>query len=175
MAGALGQLLRAQDRYEEAIPEYQTAIASNPNWVHALHSLAMCKFFTGLLEEVIPLEDQVIRLSPRDPNIGNWYFRIGQVHLLQSRTEESILWFEKARSASGKFAGARASLASAYALKGETERAAAELVEAQQLSADGRYSSIARLRAKLQGNRKVRDLTESTYLVGLRLAGMPEE
>ena len=40
-----------------------------------------------------------------------------------------------------------ACLASAYALKGETERAAAELAEARRLSGDDRYSSIARLKA----------------------------
>jgi hypothetical protein len=38
-------------------------------------------------------------------------------------------------------------LASTYALKGETARAAAELAEARRLSGDDRYSSIARMRA----------------------------
>jgi hypothetical protein len=66
-------------------------------------------------------------------------------------------------------------LASAYALKGETERAASELAEAQSLS-DGRYSSIARLKAVgYFGVPKIRALFEATYLEGLRKAGMPEE
>ena len=51
------------------------------------------------MDEIIPLAEQAIRLSPRDPFIGNWYFQIGAVHLLQSRTNEAIVWFEKARSA----------------------------------------------------------------------------
>jgi hypothetical protein len=38
-------------------------------------------------------------------------------------------------------------LASAYGLKGETERATAELWEARRLSRDDRYFSIARLKA----------------------------
>jgi hypothetical protein len=38
-------------------------------------------------------------------------------------------------------------LASAYALKGDLDRAAAELAEARRLRGDGRYSSIARLKA----------------------------
>ena len=33
---AKGHVLRAQRRYEEAIPEYETALASNRNWVGAL-------------------------------------------------------------------------------------------------------------------------------------------
>jgi TolB-like protein len=36
---AKGQVLRAQRRFEEAIPEYETAIESNRNWVGALHPL----------------------------------------------------------------------------------------------------------------------------------------
>src|SRR5205823_640834 len=64
--GAKGNLLRAQNRFEEATPEFETAIALNRNWVGAIHALAHCKFLTGAIEEVIPLEEQVIRLSPRD-------------------------------------------------------------------------------------------------------------
>jgi hypothetical protein len=40
-----------------------------------------------------------------------------------------------------------ARLASAYALKGETEHAADELAEVRRLSGDDRFSSIARLKA----------------------------
>ena len=66
-------------------------------------------------------------------------------------------------------------LASAYALKGETGRATAELDQAQALASDDRYSSIARLRAVGPfGGSKIRALFEATYFVGLRKAGMPE-
>ncbi len=66
-------------------------------------------------------------------------------------------------------------LASAYALKDETERAAAELAEARNL-ADNRYSNLARLRAVgYWGVPKVRALFEATYCLGLRKAGMPEK
>jgi Flp pilus assembly protein TadD len=73
------------------------------------------------------------------------YARIGHVHLLQSRTDEAIPWLEKARSANPSHPLFRANLASAYALNGQTERAAAELAKARKLSADDRYSSLARL------------------------------
>jgi adenylate cyclase len=171
-----GMVLRAQNRCEEAIPEYETAIASNRNWLVAIGSLGLCKFLTGAIEEAIPLQEQAIRLSPRDTLIGFWYQRIGLVHLLQSRTDEAILWFEKARSANPALAPFHAQLASAYALKGESERAAAELAEARRLTRDDRYSSIARLQAAgYWGVPKIRALFEATYFAGLRKAGMPEE
>jgi adenylate cyclase len=46
---AKGQVLRAQHRYAEAIPEYETVLASNPNAVGTLHNLGQCKLFTGSL------------------------------------------------------------------------------------------------------------------------------
>jgi len=62
-------------------------------------SCSACKLYAGSLDEVIPLVKQAIRLSPRDPHVGTWYYLIGSVHLLQSRTDEAIVWLEKARSA----------------------------------------------------------------------------
>jgi TolB-like protein/class 3 adenylate cyclase/Flp pilus assembly protein TadD len=173
---AKGHVLRAQGRPEEAIPEYETAIALNSNWVFAYVALGACKLLTGEIGEAIPLAEQAIRLSPRDPNIGIMYDRIGYVHLLQSRIDEAIMWCEKARSANPAHPVYRAHLASAYGLKGETERATAELAEAQNLTADDRYSSIARLMAaQCTGVPKIRDLIENTFLVGLRRAGLPEK
>ena len=169
-------MLRAQRRPEEAISEYETVIAFNRNHVNALAANSWCKLYTGSIEQVIPVMEQVIRLSPRDPNIGAWYNRIGVVHLLQSRIDEAVLWFEKARSANKALSSVHANLASAYALKGETERAGAELAEARRYSGDGRYSSIARLKAVAYfGVPTIRALYETTYFAGLRKAGMPEE
>jgi tetratricopeptide (TPR) repeat protein len=143
--------------------------------MNALVSLGSCKLLTGSIEEVIPLSEQAIRLSPRDPFIMIPFIQIGQVHLLQSRTDEAIVWLEKARSAFPGYPEPHAWLSSAYALKGETIRAAAELGEARRLRGEGSYSSVAHLRGVEDfGVPKVRALFETTYLAGLRKAGMPE-
>ena len=167
-------MLRAQNRYEEAIPEYETALASNRNGVRAIGSIAQCKFFTGSIEDAVPLLEKAIRLSPRDRRLCFWYFRIGRSHLVQSRTDEAILWLEKARSADRAHPGVHAWLAAAFALKGETERATAELAEARRLSPYGSFSSIARLRALGSWGPSIRPLVETTYFAGLRKAGMPD-
>jgi tetratricopeptide (TPR) repeat protein len=169
-------VFRTQRRCEDAIPEYEAAIALNRNWANAIAALGMCKVFTGAIEEALPLLDQAIRLSPRDAYSALWYNWIGRVHLLQSRTHEAILWFEKARRANPALLYVHSYLAAVYALKGETERATVEFTEVRRLSVDGRYSSIAQLRAaEYFGAPKVRALFETTYLAGLRRAGMPEE
>jgi TolB-like protein len=173
---AKGFVLRAQGRPEEAIPEFETVIARNRNWVSPICSLCWCKLYAGPIEEVIPLMEQAIRLSPRDQNILNMYARIGHAHLLQSRTDEAIAWLVKARSTNPEHPSPHGWLASAYGLKGETERATTELAEARRVSLDGRYSSIASLNAVgYFGVPKIRALFESTYFAGLRKAGMPEE
>ena len=171
-----GTVLRAQNRFEEATIEYETALATDSNLVSALHGLALCKLLTGSIDGVIPLEERAIRLSPRASDIGWLYFQIGTVHLLQSRTHEAIAWFEKARSALPGVPSFHSRLAAAYALDGDTERAAAELAEARKLGGQGSYSSIAHLRAVgYWGVPKISELFEATYLAGLRKAGMPEE
>jgi adenylate cyclase len=173
---AKAEVLGARGHYDEDIPEYERVLAIDRNMVGALNALSQCKLLTGAVEQVIPLEEKAIRLSPRHPGIGFWYARIGLVHLLQSRTDEAIPWLEKARAANPDWAGAHAELASAYALRGNYERAAVELAEARRLSGDGRYSSIARLKAIQNfGVPTIRVLFEATYLDGLLRAGVPDD
>jgi len=173
---AKGQALRAERRYAEAIPEYEAVLASNRNWGFAYYALGQCKTYTGSIEETIPLVEQAIRLSPRDSNLGVFYNTMGRAHLLRSRTDEAITCLERARDYMPAHPMTRALLAAAYGLRNETERAAAELAEARRLSADDRFSSVARLRASQSwGVPTIRALFEATYFAGLRLAGMPEE
>ncbi len=167
-------VLRAQNRCEEALPEFETALALRRNMVGALQGLGWCKLVTGSIDEVIPLEEQAIRLSPRDPNIGYRYLLIGTVHLLQSRTDEAIVWLEKGRGSMPAVPVLHRGLAAAYALRGESERAVAELAEARRLNRD-LYSSIAHLTGGWRLAPKIRELFEATYFAGLRKAGMPEE
>ena len=65
------------------------------------------------------------------------------------------------------------------ALNGDLDRAATELAEARRLSGNssGNFSSIARVRATSEflAAPAIRSLAETTYLAGLRKAGMPEE
>ena len=178
---AKGNVLRAQNRYAEAIPEYETVLALDRNWVSAHAHIGQCKLLTGSIEETIPSQERAIRLNPRDPQIAIYFGRIGLVHLLELRIDEAILWLEKARRINPGLPYVRCWLASAYGLNGEIERASAELAETRKLSSDDRYSSIARLLttgetgAGYWGVPKIRALFEATYFVGLRKAGMPEE
>lgn len=169
------QLLRARGRYTAAIPDYEACIALDHNSILALAALGQCRFFLGDLENVIPAQLRAIRLSPADPYLPNWYWRIGMVHLLQSRIEEAIAWLERASSVNPRLPGPHGWLVSAHALNGNLGRAAAELDDARRLSGDDRYISIgAHKAAQPFEAAKLRLLAEETFFAGLRKAGIPE-
>ena len=173
---AKADVLRVQRRCAEAIPEYETALLLNRNLVAALAAIGRCKIHIGPIDGGIAAQEQAIRLSPRDPLLWSWYFRIGEGHLLLSRVDDAILWLEKARNANQTPGYIHAYLAAAYALKSETERAAAELGEARKLDGEGSWRSVAKLRAGTRYEApNIRALAEATYYAGLRKAGMPEE
>jgi TolB-like protein/DNA-binding SARP family transcriptional activator len=173
---AKAQVLRAQRRFAEAIAEYEAVVALNRNWSHAYSHLGWCRFVTGSLDDLIPAQQQAIRLSPRDPQIGLFYSRIGSAHLLQSNLEEAVIWYERARNATPAHPEFRTFLASAYALKGDPEAASVELAQARRLAGDDRCATIARFKAiSFWGVPEVSALAEATYFSGLRHAGVPDE
>jgi hypothetical protein len=99
-------------------------------------------------------------------------------HLLQSHIDEAIVWLEKARSENPARPWTHTWLASAYALKGDTQSAAAELAEARRLRDKDSYSSIVKEKGGQYwrgASPKTRALWEATYIAGLRKAGVPEE
>jgi TolB-like protein/DNA-binding winged helix-turn-helix (wHTH) protein len=172
---AKGLLLRAQHRYEDAVPEYEAAIALNRNWASAYADLGWSKFLVGSIEQGKSLMERAADLSPRDPQIGNWDSRIGLVYLAQSHIDEAIRWLEKARIAAPELPWVHLRLASVYGLKGETERAAVELAEARRTDHHGHDLSISRVKAGFWPLTKIDALLETTYYTGLRKAGVPAE
>jgi tetratricopeptide (TPR) repeat protein len=171
---ARGILFRWLGKPEEATFEFESVLAYNRNATMALFQLGWCKLMVGSIDEVIPAAHQVIHLKPH-ADLTNWYGRIGWTHLMLSHVDEAIPWLEKARSANPLFWPAHLHLASAYALKGDTERGAAELAEYRRLRGGHYFSSIAQLARGYWGVPKTRALVEATVFAGLRKAGVPEE
>jgi TolB-like protein len=174
---AKAQFLRAQHRCEAAIPEYETVLAANRNVLAAIGNIGRCKIYLGLLDDGVALEEQAIRLSPRDPFLSVWYFRIGQARLLQSRVDEAIGWLEKAHNENSTLPFVDSWLAAAYGLKGDLPRASTELADARRLSRNGSPTSVSAARATSARDFApgTQGLLETTYLAGLHKAGVPEE
>lgn len=175
---AKAQLLRAEHRCDRAVPEYETVLAANRNAIASIGNIGRCEIYLGLIDDGVTREQQAIQLSPRDPFLGIWYFRIGQARMLQSRPDEAIRWLEKAQDMNPGVPVITAWLAAAYGLKGDLSHAAGELAEARRLTRNGWPVSLAAERA---GSARdfttptTRALLETTYLAGLRNAGLVEE
>jgi TolB-like protein/DNA-binding winged helix-turn-helix (wHTH) protein len=173
---AKAQFLRTRHRCEAAISEYETVLAANRNVLAAVANIGRCKIYIGLLDDGVALEEQAIRLSPHDPFLGVWYFRIGQARLLQSRVDEAISWLEKARNENTAYPFVSTWLAAAYGLKGDLPRAAAELADARNLAGNRAPANIAAARAISDRDfaaTRTQSLLEATYIAGLHRAGVP--
>ena len=134
------------------------------------------KLFIGRAEESEAHVLEALRLSPRDPRLPNWFWRIGMVHLLQSRTDEAIPWLERARNTNPRLVGPHAWLASAYALNGDLPRSIMELAETRRLNRDNIYTTIAAHKAaRWFGAASNYALAEQTFFAGLRRAGVSEQ
>ena len=170
---SMAEVLRTQRRYTEAITEYEAVLALDRNSADALAALGRCKTYIGPVDDAIPAQQRAIRLSPRDPRLFNWHFRIGEVHLLQSRVDQAIECLEKARSGSPAVWYVHAWLAAAYALKGDLKYARAELAAAKTLQGSGFDRAIAHIAERFVAP-EIRACFETTILAGLRHAGLLE-
>ncbi len=168
-----GQVLRAQSRCGEAIPEYETAIALDRSRAPAYAHVGWCKFLSGSMDGAIPYLEQAIHLSPHEPGIAAWYGRIGVMQLLKGNTGEALASLERARGENARLPFVHAYLAAAYATTGDHERAAKELAEAQRLGTS--YANLAAVKKSIWfDNPKIRALAEANYFPALRRAGLPE-
>jgi TolB-like protein/DNA-binding winged helix-turn-helix (wHTH) protein/Tfp pilus assembly protein PilF len=168
------QILRAQKRYEEAIVEYDTAIALNPMCLGCLIHLARAKILIGEPAAAIPLLNRALLISPRDPEIGFMHYRLGLANLLLGNTDEAIRWYKTAVLTYYEPADAFLELGAALSLKGEMPEAKAALAEAARLHPE--RMTIASVRTRLLSERpKFVELREQTVLKGLRTLGLPEQ
>jgi class 3 adenylate cyclase len=145
---ARAQVLREEGRCEEAITEYEMVLSLDRNFVFAMPALAWCKFLTGSMDdEVIPFSSDPFASAPAIPqstiritSLG-WCTCCSRVLMRRSsgsKGRATRIWYIRSSAPASPLP---------YGLKGETERAAAELAEAPRLGPDDRFSSIARFKA----------------------------
>jgi Flp pilus assembly protein TadD len=61
-----GLKLFGQSKFEEAIVEYQAALAERPDWADVIHALATAQSKLGRHDEAITNVNRVIELTPND-------------------------------------------------------------------------------------------------------------
>jgi tetratricopeptide (TPR) repeat protein len=172
---AIGWLRRLQGRFIESQTALEQAIALDPNFAGAMLQLGFTLTRLCQLEAALPHFEKALALSPRDPNQHWFYNGMGECHLYMGHLNEAIEYFTKARAVNPRIFFFSLHLAAALGLRGDIDEAKAALAESLKLKPE--LNSLARMRERwAAGHTPQYDaLLESTWNVGIRRAGLPEE
>jgi len=169
---AMGLLRTQQDRQAEALVEYQTAVALDPNNAWAIRRLGQTFMFMGQPEQCIPYTEKALRLNPRE-TLAN--VPLGKCHLLAGHEpSEALGFFRKGQATNPGIWWIHLKLAGTLGLMGEIEGARVEAAEMVRLKPD--MNSVARVRGYVwYRNPQFQVLHDRTIIQGLRNIGFPEE
>ena len=115
----LGNLLYAEDRFDEAIQEYKEAVRLNPS-ANNYYTLGQGYLVAGSYNSAETQFNKVLSMAPKDP-AGN--HGLGQTYSQQGRHEDAIRQFEAALQKDDKFYNAYAEMGYAYADLGMMDEA----------------------------------------------------
>jgi tetratricopeptide (TPR) repeat protein len=141
----MGLLRRLQDRPEQSLSEWETAIALDRNNTSALRQIGVTLMHLGRPEEAIPIIEKGIRLSPYDAGTPGTYQVLGLCHLLLEHVETAVELFRNSLAGNIRLYYTHMSLAAALALKGDLVEARVALADGRRLRPD--INSIARVRS----------------------------
>jgi len=171
---AKGNVLRVERRFEDAIAEFERALALDPNLAEAYAALGFIQVAFGQYQKAIEFLDKAVRLSPQNQQLAFWYGGKGFAYFGLQQYDQAIEWARRAIAINPNFEGPPILLAAALALTGhEAEARDAE----QRVAALSKVKNIAAAKARAPPpSADPRALaTFDRIIEGLRKAGMPEE
>jgi TolB-like protein/cytochrome c-type biogenesis protein CcmH/NrfG len=172
---ARAALLRAQGRFDGAIPAAQMVIAENPGDPWSYKEVGLSTMYLGRLDDALEWFGKAEQFGPHDPGRWTWLGGKGQALLLLGRDTEAIAALRAAIDSNPADTSDYAVLAAAYALAGHEDEAQAALAR---YSAAHPGMTVASFRNLSPVPLR---LTDPAYLrqrerlkEGLRKASMPE-
>jgi len=167
-----GNVLRVERRFEDAIAEFERALALDPNLAEAYGCLGHTEFEMGQYQEAIEFFDKAIRLSPHNQDSAFWYGGKGGAYFGLQQYDQAIEWTRRAIAINPNFDHALFILAAALALSGHD--AAARDAEQRWLSKVKNVAVLKAFAPPPSADPRVR-ATFDRIIDGLRKAGMPQE
>jgi adenylate cyclase len=151
-------------RPSDALRVANAGLALNSSYAFLFAWRASAENYLGQFEQAKSDVQQAMRLSPRDPWIGNWHNLMADAELGLGHFDAAIEGANKAIDAGFRIWFSYLNLAAAHALKSDMDRATAALAEARRLNPK---LSVEWLTAR-------KPILQPTF-DALRKAGLPEE
>lgn len=126
----MGNVRRQQNRWDEAIAQYQHALSLNPHYMEAVNNLGGIYEMKDAPDRALSVYQKAGSLNPTHPVA---YDLMGSLLQKQNKPQEAIAYYRRALSANAGYAPARYKLGMIYADMGDYPRALSELKEAARL------------------------------------------
>lgn len=137
-----GMLRKTVARPHDALADFAKVLELNPSYAPAHAQVGHVLSRIGRLDEALEHVRYAIRLSPKDHALGIWSLFGGQIELERGRDEAALEWLSRAVALHPRSPFAQASLAAAYALRGDHENAARHAAEARAIAPELTYDRM---------------------------------
>ncbi len=166
---ALGRLYAIRQAFDQAVPEFETALTLDPSLAQASFGLGQALSAAGLPKDAMGFLDQAIDLDPQDPHLWTFYHDRAEAHFAQGNLTEAAKNSKAAVRLPNASHFAWASLVAIMGSSGKNEEVAQALRRLKLVKPE--YSvSFARDELSHHANREFVD----NYLDGLFAAGLDE-
>jgi adenylate cyclase len=164
-------LKRLRANLDQALVAFERAIAIDANLAVAHNYVGQLKVFIGRANEAAEHTLKAIQLSPRDPQLAEWYYQVALTYIHLQRYNEAVEWGRRAVQINPNLRYPYRVLAVALALSGRVDEA--RTVAAEMLR---RYpkESISAFLKREPWTDPVYRTGQEREVEGMRLAGIPE-
>jgi len=164
-------LKRLRKDLNQALVAFDRAIAIDPNLAVAHNYVGQIKVFLGRANEAAGHTLKAIQLSPRDPQLAEWYYQLAITYIHQQRFDEAVEWARRGVQVNPNLRYPYRVLAAALALSGRVEEA--RMVAAEMLR---RYpnETIGTFLTREPWTDPIYRAGQDREIAGMRLAGIPE-
>jgi TolB-like protein/class 3 adenylate cyclase/cytochrome c-type biogenesis protein CcmH/NrfG len=162
---------RLRKDLNQALVAFERAIALDPNLAVAHNYVGQIKVFLGRASEAAEHTRKAIQLSPRDPQLAEWYYQLAITYIHQQRYNEAVEWARRGVQVNPNLRYPYRVLAAALALSGRVDEA--RTVAAEMLR---RYpkENISAFLTREPWTDPVYRAGQNREIAGMRLAGIPD-
>jgi tetratricopeptide (TPR) repeat protein len=162
---------RLRKNLDQALVAFERAITLDPNLAVAHNYVGQIKVFLGRASEAAEHTLKAIQLSPRDPQLVEWYYQLGITYIHQQRYNEAVEWSRRSVQVNPNVRYPYRVLAAALALSGRADEARA--IAAEMLR---RYpkETITAFRTREPWPDPLYRVGQEREITGMRLSGIPE-